>query len=369
MKPMSLEFSRHIWRARKRFQFVFFSGFLTAVSLACVPAQAETQEDFFKGKNLRLIIGTGAGAAYDTFGRLVARNLGRFLSPSTNIVAENMPGVDTIKAANYIYSAVPKDGTAIGTFNSGIAFYEAIGHEGIRFKGTELNWIGAIPQDAAVIAVLDSPVKTLDDARKTEVVIGATGPTGTMAGYPALMNALFGTKFKIVTGYDGSNAVKLAMERGEVQGIGNNTWIAFKTERPEWIASHRIVALVQVGLTKDQDIPDVPLLNDLARTPEEHQMFQAVSSTVALGYAFAVAPGTPAERIDYMREAFNKMVRDSAFTSDAIKLGRIEKAIEPIRGEDVTRMVKETVELPPSMAEKLRVAMDPKPWSKLGTGR
>jgi tripartite-type tricarboxylate transporter receptor subunit TctC len=328
------------------------------------PAASQTPSEFFQGKTIRVIIATGAGASYDVFGRLVARHLGEFLPGKPSLIAENMPGADGIKAANYLFSVAPKDGTVIATFNSAIAFYEAMAEPGIQFRGAELSWIGSLPQDPAVIAVFDSPVRSIEEARRSEVVIGATGATGTMAGYPALMNSLFGTRFRIVTGYDGGNAVNLAMERGEVQGRGNSTWSAYMAAKPDWVREGRIVPLVQIGPHKDPELPDVPLLNDLARSQDERQMLELVSSTVSLGQPFAAPPGIPADRLAALREAFARMGRDKAFKADAMKQAGLQHDIEPIPAAEVEGTVRRTVATPRILVERVRAAMDVKEAKK-----
>jgi tripartite-type tricarboxylate transporter receptor subunit TctC len=343
---------------------------LLFAALLAAPAAAESPAEFFQGKTIRVIIATGAGASYDVFGRLVARHMGAFIPGRPTLIAENMPGADGIKAANYLYAAAPKDGTVLATFNSAIAFYEAMGQPGIQFKGPELSWIGSLPQDAAVIAVLDSPVRTIEEARRTEVVIGATGATGTMAGYPALMNSLFGTKFRIVTGYDGGNAVNLAMERGEVQGRGNSTWPAYKVAKPEWVKGGRLVPLVQIGLRKDPDLAHVPLLNELARDDEERQMLALVSSTVGLGQPFAAPPAIPSDRLQVLREAFARMGRDPEFNAEAMKMAGVAQPITPIAAAEVQRIVEGTMRTPPALVERVRTAMDLKEAAKtLGGAR
>lgn len=340
-----------------------------AVALAGSSVSAQSPVDFFQGKTIRIVIATGAGASYDVFGRLVARHMSGFLPGKPNLIAENMPGADGIKAANYLYSVAPKDGTVIATFNSAIAFYEAQAQPGIQFRGVELSWIGSLPQDPAVVAILDGPVHSLDEARTVPVAIGATGATGTMAGYPALLNSLFGTKFRIITGYDGGNAVNLAMERGEVQGRGNSTWAAYKVARPDWVSGKRIIPLVQIGLHKDPDLPDTPLLIDLARNPEERQMLDLVSSTVSLGQPFAAPPGVPAERIALLRTAFAQMVLSSPFYDDAVKMAAVQRKIEPIPADEVERIVRDTVGTPKELVERLRIAMNPKDATKAGDGQ
>ncbi len=342
------------------------AGMLAPLVAATMPsaAAADAAADFYKGKVIQLIIATGAGASYDFYGRTVARHMSNHMPGNPTFAAQNMPGASGFRAGNHLYNVAPKDGTAIGTFNSAIAFYQAMNQPGIQFKAENFSWIGSIPQDAAVVAVWHTTgVKTIDDARKTEVVIGATGAGGTMAGYPSLLNSMLGTRFKIVTGYDGGNSVNMAMERGEVQGRGNSTWPAYVTANAEWVQNGKIVPIVQIGAVKDPDLQKVPLLVDLARNDEERQIFEFVSSTVALGQPFAAPPGIPEDRLAALRSAFEKTLRDPAFRNDASKLAaRVE--LDPIVAAEVVTIVKRTVSTPPALVEKTQAAMAVK-----GTGQ
>src|SRR5439155_21761948 len=201
------------------------------------------------------------------YARLVARHLGRHIPGHPGFVVETMPGASGIRALNHLYAAAPSDGTVIATFNSAIPFYQAVGQPGIRFKSEALSWIGGLAQNAAVLVVWHATgVKTLDDARRIAVVIGATGAAGTKAAYPALINNTLGTRFRIVTGYEGGNAVTLAIERGEVQGDGSSRWSSWKATRPDWVRDRKIIPVVQIGLRKDAELPDVALLTDYAES-------------------------------------------------------------------------------------------------------
>src|SRR4051812_34056683 len=247
-------------------------------------ARAAPIADFYQGKTIRLIVGTGGGNGYDTIARMAARYLPKYLPGRPAIVVENMPGADGIVATNYLARVAPADGTILITVNSAIAFYQAIGQAGIQFKAEDLSWIGSFPHDIAIVVVWHTiGVTTIADATRKEIVIGATGATGTMAGYPALLNSMFGTKFKIVTGYAGGNAVNLAMERGEVEGRGTATWTTFKVTKADWVRDRKIVPLVQIGRRRDADLPDIPLLTELAGNDEQRQMLEFISSVRAMG--------------------------------------------------------------------------------------
>ena len=330
------------------------------VAVTTGSALADAASDFYKGKIVNLIISTGPGASYDFYGRTVVRHMSSHMPGNPAFTAQNMPGASGFRAGNHLYSVAPKDGTVIGSFNSAVAFYQAMNQPGIQFQAENFSWIGSIPQDSAVVAVWHSTgVKSVEDAKKIEVIMGATGAGGTMAGYPALLNTVLGTKFKIVTGYDGGNSVNLALERGEVTGRGNATWPSYKTVNPEWVREHKIIPIVQIGMIKDPDLLHVPLLIELARNDEERRIFEFVASTVELGQPFAAPPGIPADRLAALRGAFEQTLRDPEFRKDAAKLAA-QVELDPITGDEVTRIVKRTTETPPALVEKTRLAMEVK---------
>ena len=188
---------------------------LTVLSL--LVASAAHPDDYFKGKTIRLVVGTPPGGGYDTYGRLVARHLGEYLPGHPTIIVVNMAGVSGMNAVTWLYTQAPRDGSTIATFNKSMPFYQALGQQGVRFKTEELSWIGSLSQDPDLVSVWHTAgVKSIEDAKTKQVVMGANSG-GTMTLYPALLNATLGTRFKIVTGYPGSAAVYLAIEKGEVE--------------------------------------------------------------------------------------------------------------------------------------------------------
>jgi tripartite-type tricarboxylate transporter receptor subunit TctC len=328
---------------------------IVAVMLAALlttPAAAQDPGAFFSGRTVKIVVGTGAGRGYDAYARLVARHLGRHMPGHPSFVVESMPGASGIRALNYLYAAAPNDGTVIATFNSAIPFYQAIGQQGVRFKSEELSWIGSLSQGASVIAVWHAAgVRTLDDAKRVDVIIGATGAAGTKAAYPALINNTLGTRFKIVTGYEGGNAVTLAIERGEVQGDGSSRWSSWKATRPDWVRDRKIVALVQVGLTRDSELPGVALLTDHAQNDEQRQMFAFVSAPNDLGQPFAAPPRLPADRLATYRRAFEAMARDPAFRAEA-QAAKLE--LGHLAGEEAESLARLIVGTPAAIVKKVQ---------------
>ncbi len=338
------------------------AALVMAGALGCTPlSQACASEaDFFAGKTIQLVIATAPGAAYDFYGRALARHIGRHIAGSPIVTPQNMPGASGFRAANHLYAAAPRDGLHMGTFNNAIAYYQAMGQQGIQYKAEEFSWIGAIPQDSALVAVWHATgVKTIEDARRIPVAMGATGAGGNFAGHVQLLNAFLGTKFKIVMGYDGGNSINLAIERDEVSGKANTTWAAYKSIKPEWVRDGKIVPLVQFGPARDPELPHVPLLTELAQNEEQLKMFQLVSSTVDMGQPFAAPPGVPHARVNLLRRAFEATLNDPVFRADAAKLGP-QSVLDPTSGETVEAIVRRTVATPRELVERLRAALETK---------
>jgi tripartite-type tricarboxylate transporter receptor subunit TctC len=319
---------------------------------AAAPVQAQ---NFYAGKTVNLVIASTAGGGYDTNGRLVARHIGRFIPGTPTVIVVNMPGASGVKAVNYLYQIAPKDGTAFATFNSAMPYLERIGSPGVAFKSAELSWIGNLSQSVQAVTMWSaSGIKTLEDATKKEVIMGALGEAGTMVQFPLLLNSVFGTKFKVIRGYEGGASVDLAMERGEVQGRGAGAWYTWNNTHPEWVRDGKVVALVQIGPRKHPDIPNVPLLIDLAKTEEQRQMFQLLSGNIVLERPFAAPPKIPTDRLEMLRTAFEKMVKDPQFLADAAKM---DTDLDPNTGAQTEKIVADIIATPQPVVDKLKAAI------------
>lgn len=328
--------------------WLFAEGLMAAALLCAPPAAAQ---DVFHGKPIRLVVGTPAGGGYDTYARLVARHIRDYLPGRPTIVVVNMAGASGITATNWLYEVAPRDGTVLGTFNKSEPFYQAIGQKGVRFKAQEFSWIGALSQAPDTVTVwYTSGVKTMDDAKRREVVMGADSG-GTMTLYPALLNATVGTRFKIVTGYAGFAAVFHAIEQGEVQGAGSAPWASWKAIHPDWVKEHKIVPLVQVGLKAEADLKGVPRLVDLAKNDEQRRMFTFVSAPANIERPYAAPPGIPPNILTLYRQAFSTMVKDPGFRAEAEKQ-RLD--IDPQSGEDVAKIVATIVDTPLQIVAKIK---------------
>lgn len=306
--------------------------------------------DFYRGKTIDLLIGYAPGGGYDTYARLVARHLGEFIPGKPRIVPKNMAGGGGRVVAGYIFNIAPKDGTALATADQSLVLQQAIGDPSIHFDVNRFVWIGNPSADNnTAVTWHTTGIKTIDDAKQKEVIVGATGPN-TSAQLPQVMNAILGTKFRIVSGYPGGNEMNLAMESGEIASRGSNPWASWKATKPDWVTDKKINILVQIGLTKAVDLPDVPLLIDLAKSDEDRAVLKLISAPATIGRPIFGPPGTPPERVAALRKAFDEMVKSDAFLEDA-KRERLD--INPVSGADLEKIVADIVATPKAVSDKL----------------
>jgi len=315
-------------------------------------ARADSVEEFYKGRQLKLVIGSNSGGAYDAYGRLLAAHLGRHIPGQPAIIVSNMPGASGTQAATYLHQIAPKDGSTLGLLNQSIAQRQMIDPETMRFDAGTFKWLGAMATTTNVsITWHMSGVRTLEDARHKDVVMGALSSDGGNAVYPLLLNRVIGTRFKLVLGYQGGNTIQFAMERGEVDGRASVVWSGLKAGWPHWIAEQKVNVLVQIGLRKEPDLPDVPLMLDLAKTPTELAIFRFVSSDSAMGFPVMAPPAVPAERVAALRRAIETAMADPIFRADAERRGL---PIDPIAGEDVQTVVDALIATPKEVMATLK---------------
>jgi tripartite-type tricarboxylate transporter receptor subunit TctC len=322
--------------------------------LAALPRATQAQpavEDFYRGKKIDLVIGYSPGGTYDLYARLVARHLSRHIPGRPLIVARNMPGAGSRTAATFVAGIAPRDGTVLATGDQSLSLQQAAGDKRVAFDTRKFIYIGNPNAENNTTATWHSSgVKTIEDAKRREVTMGATGGS-TSSQYPKAMNALLGTRFKIILGYPGGNDINIAMERGEVDGRGSNSWASWKTTRPHWIAENKINILVQIGLKKAPDLPDVPLLMELGTNAEDRALLRLLSASTQIGRPIFTTPDVPSERVAALRAAFEATMRDPAFLEDA-KQGHFE--IDPVSGLVMQKLVEEMVATPKELGERLR---------------
>jgi len=326
---------------------------VAAALLAGAPAPvawAQSPADFYKGKNVELEIGYSVGGGYDLYARTIARHIGRFIPGNPTVVPKNMEGAGSLRLANWLYNAAPKDGTVFGTIGRGTGFDPLLGHKGASFDATKFTWIGSANHEVSVcVAWHTSGIASFEDLMTKELTVGGTGSAADTDQFPKIMNGVLGTKMRIVTGYPGGNDVGLAMERGEVKGRCGWSWSSVKSTHPAWITEKKINVLVQLALTKHPDLPDVPLITDLAKTDEDRQVLKLIFARQVMGRPFLAPPGVPADRVAALRKAFMDMMTDKDFLADAEKA---QLEINPVAGDEIEKLVKELYGTPPAIAQK-----------------
>ncbi len=319
---------------------------------ATLPAMAQGVGTFYTGKTIELIVGYPPGGSNDVYGRAVARHIGRHIPGNPQVVFRNMPGAGSILAANHIYNVAPKDGTVLGLLAATNVLDERLGAPGVKFETAKFSWIGRVSSAVNVTAMWNtSKIKTIDDAFTTEAALGATGTGSTVYIYPNVLNRVLGAKFKLVMGYGGSNEAMLAMERGEVEGH-STSWEAYKSAHPDWIKDKKINVVVQYGLTRHPDLPDVPTCVEIAKTDEQKQILRAIVNATEIGKAILASPGIPAERVEALRKAFMDMTQDGEFVSELEKM-RVE--LTPLNGAKLQELVQEVGNLTPDLVQKIKV--------------
>ncbi len=330
---------------------VFVAGLLTA--FISTVAAADPVADFYRGKTITILIGVGAGGEYDLQARLVGKYLGRYIPGNPTVVAQNMTGASGLKMINYLAGVAPHDGTYIGMIQNGLPALQVVGLDGVQFDAAKFDWLGAMAPVVETIAVWHTAgVTTVDGARQKEIVTGSTARGSITYTFPQMMNELFGTKLKLVTGYTGGNEINLAMERGEVEAR-NNTWSSWKATRPDWVRDKKISVIVQSG-PRAPDL-DAPLVRDLATTDEQRSIVDLVFSGCALGRPLAITPGVPADRVAALRSAFDRAVKDPEFLADA-KAANFD--VDPIHGVDMQKTIGRILDVPPALAAKARHLLD-----------
>lgn len=330
-------------------RLIIATAALVALALAAQPASAEEAE-FYKGKQIRFVIGSAAGGGYDTYGRLLAEHLPRHVPGRPTIVPQNMPGASGIRSANYLYEVAPRDGTVIGTFNQSMPQRQVLDRTGVRFDAAKFNWIGAMNKAATIfITWHEAGVKSLDDAKSREVVMGALSASGGNAIFPQLVNSQLGTRFKVVTGYLGTGTILLAMERGEVHGLGSMNWHSMQTRQSQWLKERKVDIILQIGMQKEPALAGVPLLLDLATTPAQRKLFELVSADTQMNWPVLAPPGLPAARVALLRKAFDAAMKDPALHDEAKRRGM--DVSSPTSGEEVQKLVAAMLETPDSVVE------------------
>ncbi len=323
-----------------------FAGLALAAALAgFAPAQAENAAAFYQGRDLSLIEGFNTGGGADLYTRIIAKHLAGHIPGHPNIVVRNMPGAGSMNAANHVFNLSPKDGSEIGLFAGSIAVDPVIGGVPSQYNSRKFNWIGAPAAESDVcVAAKKSSFKTFGDVFKREMITGAAG-TSTY-NFPIVLNSLLGTKFKLVKGYNGSSGLRLAYERGEIEGFCG---LGLDSLHSLGIGKDNATILVQTSLKGDPRLPGVPLITDYAKTAETRQIMQLIFGWLVMDRPLAAPPGTAPERVAALREAFDRTMADPAYRADVAKSAL---SFSPMRGTDIASFIDEVYRTPAEVARK-----------------
>ena len=342
--------------------FGIFVRSTTAAVLIALPVCTWTQSsvaqnpaEFYKGKNIDLLIGYSVGGGYDLYARVLARHLGKYIPGNPTVVPKNMEGAGSLRLANWLYNVAPKDGSALGTIGRGTGFDTLLGNKSAQFDAPKFTWIGSANNEVSVcVAWHTTGITKFEDILNKELVVGGTSASADTDQFPKITNAVLGTKMRVITGYPGGNDVGLAMERGEVQGRCGWSWSSVKSTHMQWYEQKKFYILVQLALSKHPELPNVPLIIDLAKNDEQRQILKLIFARQVMGRPFLAPPGLPPERLAALRRAFTETMKDKAFLAEA---DRIRLEITPVTGEAVQKLVAEIYGTPPEIVRQAAQAV------------
>jgi tripartite-type tricarboxylate transporter receptor subunit TctC len=323
--------------------------------LVCAPAHAqEDAAEFFKGKTLRIVVGAGVGSGYDITARILARHMAAHIPGNPTIIVQNQQGAGGLTMTNSLNANGPFDGTVIGAPFNGTPTMPLLQPQTAHFDADKLAYLGSTNRETQVMYVWNTvPIKKLDEVKTTELVMGAQAPGSTQYDYPILLDRLLGYKFKVITGYESTPKIHLALERGEVQGTVAN-WSTLKALNSDWLADKKIRLLAQWGLKKLPEIGDVPSIFEYVAGDADRAAVKLVVARLEYGRPFFLPPGVPPDRIKALRQAFDATVKDPAFLGDA---ARAKIDIDPLSGEAVQTLIEEVSKTPADIVERVRAAL------------
>ena len=319
-------------------------------ALAIIPgARAETVEEFYKKTQLSVYVGSGAGGGFDEIARVFSLHFARHLPGQPTPIVKNMPGAGGLLNVNFMYAQAPRDGSAIAAPFNTVFMLPLFGDPAAKFAARKFTWIGSLDKQTGTCVVWHtSDIKTLADASKREVQVGATGVNATPAIFSNMMNTLFGTRFKVISGYT-TNEMRFALERGETEGVCGLAWQTYKAVQPGWIENKQIRPIAQMGLVKNKDLPDVPLAIDMLKDPADHKVFELVVLPQEFGRPFIAPPGIPVDRAAAMTKAFSETLTDPAFLADSAK---IRLSLDPLSGQQIMRLLDEAHKAPKDVIDR-----------------
>lgn len=325
---------------------------LTGAALISSSVPDAAAQDYYKGKTLTIYIGFEPGGSYDYYGRLLARHIGKHLPGAPTVVASSMPGAGGLRAANYLFAAAPKDGTAIGIVTQTLPLEELLGNAAVKYKTVDFNWIGRVTDVAGIMMSWHtSQSKTPADLARRETPIATTGPGSVTFGFPVLLNALGNTRFKVVSGYQGAAAGMLAMERGETEA-STTDWNTLRTAKADWLRDKKVNLLMLYAGSRIKERPEVPYAAEFATNADGRQILALYASGQdVIGRSFLAPPAMPAARVAELRQAFNRAMADLELKAE---IDKSTADFNPVAGEVLQQQVAALTKAPPALVSRMK---------------
>jgi tripartite-type tricarboxylate transporter receptor subunit TctC len=331
------------------------AGALLAIA-GVQPAIADEVADFYNNKTITMYIGYSAGGGYDTYARLLSRHMGRHIPGNPNFVAQNRPGAGSMVLTNQLYNTLPKDGTSMATIGRGMPMEPLFGNPQAKFKPVEFGWIGSLNNEVSVCASWHTTgITTFQDLRTRGMIVGGTGRGADTDLFPTALNNVMGTKLKLITGYPGGNDINFAIEKGEVEGRCGWSWSSVIGTRLDWFKEKKINVLVQLATEKHPDLPDVPLVMDIAESEQDKDVLELIFARQLWGRPFLTTPGVPQARLAALRAAFDATIKDPKFIAEADKM---RHEINAVSGAAVQRGVERIFRATPQLIAAAKQATE-----------
>jgi tripartite-type tricarboxylate transporter receptor subunit TctC len=328
---------------------------IAAVIVAATAAHAEDVASFYKGKQMRFVVGSSAGGGYDLFARIVARHIGQYIPGDPAIIVQNLPAAGGVAMTNQLFAQGPFDGTVVGVPINGIPTAPML-MNGPKYDSSKLIWMGSTNRETYVAYIWDTvPITNITELKDKELTVGATTPGTTMVDFPLLVNDVLHYKFKIVRGYHGTSQIDLAMERGEVQGNGALGLASLKARKQDWIDQKKIRFIAQYGFKRAAELPDVPSIFEFAKAEPDKQAMRMLFARTEYGRPYFLPPGVPKERVEALRRAFDKTMKDKAFIAEAAKL---QLDVSPMTGEELQELIGQLAATPHDIVARVHRALD-----------
>jgi tripartite-type tricarboxylate transporter receptor subunit TctC len=349
----------HLLQCRTPIRLVtlLVSATALATALSAPPACAQSVAEFYAGKTVNIYVGFSPGGSYDFYPRVFARHMGKYVPGHPMIVVQSMPGAGSLRAANYLYNVAPKDGTSLGVVTQTVMLEGPLGTPSVKYNATEFTYIGRMTGVLeTMISWHEAKAKNIFDVRTYETIAGGTGPTSPTEGYPRLLNAFAGTKFRVVSGFGGTSEIMLAMERREVDAL-ENSWNSIVRTKQEWLDSKKINVLIQAALERSKELPDVPTLVEMGTTPEAKAALAFYTSSAAVSRSLLGSPGIPPDRLKALRDAFQATTRDPEFLAE---IKKSQSEFDPAPGEFLEDLAKKVAATPPEIVRRTAEALQTK---------